>query len=132
MNKKLPAAEAKTLLAHARDAMANAICPRSGFAVGAAVRCADGTIVTGSNVESPTVLQSACAERVALLKALSDGQRAFTHIAIIAAKRPAVPPCGLCRQMLMEFAPELIVITADAAGEPRQRPLIELLPDPFL
>jgi len=132
MNQNLPVADARALLARARDALANAVAPWSGFAVGAALRGAEGAVVTGCNIESPTLLQEICAERVALLKALSDGHRAFTHIAVVTAKRPAVPPCGLCRQMLMEFAPDLIVITPNASGEPVQQPLAALLPDAFL
>jgi len=112
--------------------MAHSVSPWSGFPVGAALLCADGAIVTGCNIESPTLLHEICAERVALIKALSMGRRAFTHLAVTAAKRPAIAPCGVCRQMLMEFAPDLMVIAAGEDGQIRQRELRELLPDPFL
>ncbi len=132
MNQPLPIAEARDLLARARQALVHSLCLWSGFAVGAALRCADGTIVTGCNIESPTLLQEICAERVTLFKALSDGHRAFTHLAVVAGKKSGLPPCGVCRQLLIEFAPDLIVITPGDDGEPHQRPLAELLPEAFL
>ncbi len=128
----LPNDDARSLLAAARAAMSHSHAVWSKFPVGAALRCADGTIFTGCNVESPSLLQGACAERVALLKALSEGQRAFTHIAIVAEKRTAVSPCGLCRQMLFEFAPDLIVIVENENGEPLQKALSAFLPEPFV
>jgi len=132
MPKTLPADQARRLLAAAREAMANSISTWSNFPVGAALRCADGTVYTGCNVESASLLQVVCAERVALLKALSEGRREFTHLAIIAQKRPAISPCGLCRQMLFEFAPELMIVLEREDGEPVQKPLSSFLPDPFV
>ncbi|HPQ68045.1 MAG TPA: cytidine deaminase [bacterium] len=128
----LPIDDARSLLEAAREAMSHSHAVWSQFPVGAALRCADGTIFTGCNVESPSLLQGACAERVALLKALSEGQREFTHIAIVAEKRPAISPCGLCRQMLYEFAPDLIVIVENQDGEPIQEVLAAFLPEPFV
>lgn len=127
----LPNDDARSLLKAARAAMSHSLATWSQFPVGAALRCADGTVFTGCNVESPSLLQGVCAERVALLKALSEGKRSFTHIAIVAEEQATVSPCGLCRQMLYEFAPDLIVILEREGGEPVQRALAELLPEPF-
>jgi homotetrameric cytidine deaminase len=127
----LPENEAKMMLSEATAALAYSHAPVSGFRVGAALLAADGEIVRGCNVESPSVLQVFCAERVALLKALSEGLREFTHLAVVAEQRDPVQPCGLCRQMLMEFAPDLIVITRLADGSPRQIPLADYLPESF-
>jgi len=128
----LPADEARNLLTAARAAMNHAHAGCSRYPVGAALRCADGTIFTGCNVESPSLLQGVCAERVALLKALSEGRREFTHLALVADKRAGVSPCGLCRQMLFEFAPDLIVIVEDENGEPGYKALAAYLPEPFV
>jgi len=128
----LPADEARNLLTAARAAMNHAHAVWSRFPVGAALRCADGTIFTGCNVESPSLLQGVCAERVALLKALSEGRREFTHLAVVAERRAGVSPCGLCRQMLFEFAPDLIVIVEDENGEPGYKALAAYLPEPFV
>jgi cytidine deaminase len=76
-------------------------------------------------------LQVFCAERVALLKALSDGRRDFTHVAVVAEKAAPCAPCGLCRQMLLEFAPEINVLTQEADGRIIQRPLAAYLPHAF-
>lgn len=132
MSQPLPETQAKALLDQAEQAMVHAIATWSDFPVGAALRCDDGTVITGCNVESPTLLQEICAERVALYKALSEGHRRFSHVAIVTPKQPGKLPCGLCRQLLIEFAPDLIVVTADAEGNIKQVPLLELLPDAFL
>ena len=132
MNAPLPNAEARRLLAAAHDAMRFSAPHVSKFPVGAALHTMRGETITGCNIESPSLLQVFCAERVALLKALSEGHGDFTHIAVVAEKRALIAPCGLCRQMLMEFAPELIVITEDKNGEPHQKPLTEYLPEAFV
>lgn len=132
MPETLPADQARRLLETAREAMTHSVVTWSNFPVGAALRCADGTVFSGCNVESLSLLQVVCAERVALLKALSEGRGEFTHLAIVAAKRPAISPCGLCRQMLFEFAPELTIIVEREDGEPVQKPLGSFLPDPFV
>jgi cytidine deaminase len=111
--------------------MLDAVAVVSDFPVGAALRTDAGEIFTGCNVESRSLLQVFCAERVALLKALSAGARRFTHLAVVAAKQTPVAPCGLCRQMLAEFAPEVVVITEDSGGAVRQRPLSDYFPFPF-
>src|SRR6266496_6522835 len=86
-----------------------AVAPSSKFMVGAALLCDDGTIFTGCNIESPTYL-GICAERVALFKALSEGRRRFVAIGIVCGTNGACSPCGACRQLLWEFAPELEIV----------------------
>ncbi len=104
----------RTLVEAAIAASRNAYAPYSGYAVGAALQSADGTIYTGCNVENAAYPATICAERTALVKAVSEGQRAFTSIAVVT--RNGGSPCGVCRQMLYEFAPDLRVIIANQAG----------------
>jgi cytidine deaminase len=131
MNAPLSVEEARRLLGRGKDAMRLAVAPVSAFPVGAALRTAGGDVFVGCNVESRSLLQVVCAERVALLNALSAGARQFTHIAVTAAKAAPISPCGLCRQMLAEFAPDVIVVSEDATGEIVQRPLADYFPFPF-
>lgn len=131
MIKKLNKQAAKSLIEAARRAMKSSYSRQSGFPVGAALLCRDGEVVTGCNVESDSLLQVFCAERVALLKALSAGKRDFTHVAVVAEKAAPCTPCGLCRQMLLEFAPEIIVLTEETTGLIVQRPLLDYLPHAF-
>lgn len=86
--------------------------PYSGFPVGAALECADGTVFTGCNVENAAYGSSICAERTALVKAVSEGRREFTRIAVVGNSADYCWPCGACRQMLYEFAPGLTVLVA--------------------
>ena len=88
--------------------------PYSKFPVGAALLCADGTVFTGCNVENAAYGPSNCAERTAVFKAVSEGYRAFRRIAIAADTEDFCAPCGSCRQMLYEFAPELEVLVGKA------------------
>jgi cytidine deaminase len=125
-----PAAEA-ALVAAARDAETRAFAPYSSFTVGAALLLADGTIVTGCNIENATYGQTMCAERVALYKALSDGHRQFAAIAITAAVPRPTPPCGACRQLLWEFCGDIPVIMANADEVTMRTTLGALLPEPF-
>ena len=118
------------LLARAREAMAMAVSPSSNFRVGAALLCEDGSIFTGCNIESPTYL-GICAERVALFKALSEGQRSFKAIAIVCGTNGACSPCGACRQILWEFAPDLEVALDDGQGGVIQRRITDYFPEPF-
>ena len=119
------------LVEKAARAAENALAKVSGFRVGAAVLCADGRVFTGCNVESPSLLQVFCAERVALLKALSEGARDFWAIAVCAPTRPDVTPCGLCRQMLAEFAPGIRVLLATGEKGFRETTVEQLLPEAF-
>lgn len=120
----------KDLLAKARAAREMAVAPSSKFKVGAALLCDDGSVFTGCNIESPTYL-GICAERVALFKALSEGRRGFTVIAIAGGANGGCPPCGACRQVLWEFAPDLEVLLDDANGSYVQRRIIDYFPEPF-
>lgn len=117
------------LIGLAREAMAFSYSPYSHFQVGAALLCRDGRVFTGCNIENASYGATNCAERTALFKAVSEGEREFIAIAITAEK--AAPwPCGLCRQALNEFAPALRVIVA--WGDQRdEAPLSHLLPHGF-
>ncbi|GBC77929.1 Cytidine deaminase [bacterium HR08] len=119
------------LIERATAARALAYAPYSEFAVGAAVLTADGRVFTGCNVENASYGLAICAERVALFKAVSEGARAFHRLAVVADTEVLVSPCGACRQVLWEFAPDLIVIVANLQGQMRVRPLRDLLPEPF-
>lgn len=94
----------KQLIQKAYEAQAYAYVPYSDFAVGAALLCADGTIVTGCNIENAAYTPTSCAERTAVCKAVSEGRRAFRAIAIVGGHGQYLAPCGVCRQVLMEFA----------------------------
>ncbi len=118
------------LLAAARAARASAYAPYSNFAVGAAVRAEDGTIVTGCNVENASYGLGICAERNALTTAVAQGLRRFTEIAIAGPAGIATAPCGACRQFIAEFDPAL-PITYTGPGEPVRTTLAHLLPESF-
>jgi cytidine deaminase len=119
------------LVAAARRARENAHAQFSQFKVGAALEAADGTVITGCNVENATYGLTICAERVAMFKAISEGHRAFTRIAIVADTPTLTPPCGACRQILWEFGGNLEVILANLASEQATHSLQTLLPFPF-
>jgi len=119
------------LVAAARRAREFAHAPFSRFKVGAALEAADGTIITGCNVENATYGLTVCAERVAVLKAVSEGHRAFRRIAIVADAGEPTPPCGACRQILWEFGGNLEVILANLEEETGRHRLADLLPLPF-
>lgn len=104
----------EALVAAAIDAARHAYAPYSNYPVGAALLAADGQVYTGCNVENAAYPATICAERTALVKAVSEGQRRFTAVAV--ATRSGGAPCGLCRQMLYEFAPDLTVHIADFDG----------------
>ena len=108
-----------------------AYVPYSKFPVGAALLCADGTVFTGCNVENAAYGSTICAERTALVKAVSEGHRAFTTLAVAGKSRDYCWPCGACRQMLYEFAPGLTVLVARGDGDYVKLPLRELLPHGF-
>ncbi len=108
-----------------------AYCPYSHFAVGAALECADGTVFTGCNIENAAYSPTLCAERVAVGKAVSAGRRDFVRIAVAGSSTAPCAPCGVCRQVLSEFAPELEVICLGSEGAERTLTLRELLPAGF-
>ena len=96
----------------AKDAAKNAFAPFSNFHVGAALLASDGRIFTGCNVENSSYGATICAERTALVKAISEGSRRFAAIAVVSQDGEAWP-CGICRQVLYEFSPEMLVITGN-------------------
>ncbi|MBC7222191.1 cytidine deaminase [Candidatus Bipolaricaulota bacterium] len=119
------------LVRKAVEARARAYAPYSGFSVGAALLSKDGRVFTGCNVENASYGLTVCAERVALFKALSEGAREFVALAVACGEGPC-SPCGACRQVLYEFAPDLLLIMADKDGKTwRTARLFELLPHGF-
>ena len=123
-----PAAELLVAARHARDF---AVAPYSNFQVGAALRTADGQVITGCNVENATYGLTVCAERVAMFKALSEGHRRFKRVVVVADTADPTPPCGACRQILWEFGGDLEVILANLRRETGRLALRDLLPLPF-
>ncbi len=117
------------LIAKAMEAREKAHAPYSHFAVGAALLARSGRIYTGCNVENASYGLSICAERVAIFKAVSEGERDFEAIAVVTEK--GVTPCGACRQVLLEFGEDIQVIAADETGGYRVFALQELLPEAF-
>ena len=126
-----PDAAQARLIDAARAVRLRAHAPFSGFRVGAALLGADGRIVTGCNVENATYGLTVCAERVALFKALSEGHRRFTHIAVVADTAEPTPPCGACRQLLWEFGGDLEVVLGNLQRETARHRLADLFPHPF-
>lgn len=115
----------------ARRARDNAVAPYSNFAVGAALLLASGEIVSGCNIENATYGLTICAERVALVKALSDGHRRFTAVAVAADAGRPTPPCGACRQLLWEYCGDIPVVMANSREITMRTSLGALLPEPF-
>jgi cytidine deaminase len=121
----------QALLAAAVDARTHARARYSGFMVGAALETADGQVVAGCNIENASYGLTLCAERVALVKALSDGHGLFTRIAIVADTETLTPPCGPCRQLLWEYCGDLDIILGNLSGTTARYRLSALLPLPF-
>jgi cytidine deaminase len=119
------------LVAAARAARDHAVAPYSGFRVGAALLTADGVIYGGCNVENATYGLTVCAERVALLKALSEGARQFVAVAVVADTDAPTPPCGACRQLLWEYCGDIPVTMANLTRVSAVHQLGALLPLPF-
>lgn len=119
------------LIEAARHAREQAVASFSGFKVGAALETDEGKIVTGCNIENATYGLTICAERVAMFKALSEGHRRFSRVAIVADTEAPTPPCGACRQILWEFGGNLEVILANLSHQTGTFALKDLLPLPF-
>ena len=108
-----------------------AYCPYSHFAVGAALECADGTVFTGCNIENAAFSPTICAERTAVAKAVSEGHTDFVRIVVAGRCEDFCVPCGVCRQVLREFAPDLEIICLNGKGEEQIFTLPQLLPHSF-
>jgi cytidine deaminase len=119
------------LLENAKTARLRSIAPFSNFLVGAAVKTSAGKVYTGCNVESASYGLTVCAERVAIWKALSEGERVFTELAIVADTATLTPPCGTCRQIIWEFAKNATIILGNLHGETQTVSIRELLPRAF-
>lgn len=121
----------RELIRLAGEAREYAYAPYSGFRVGAALECTDGTVYTGCNVENAAYGCTICAERTAVVKAVSEGRRSFLRIAVIGSTDEYCMPCGSCRQVLSEFTGDPEVLAAKADGSFVRFPLSELLPKQF-
>ena len=129
---KLAPPSSEELIRKAWEARAHAYVPFSGFRVGAALLAADGRIFAGCNVEGANYSLTVCAERVALLKAVSEGVRAFRAIAVAAVSDAPTPPCGSCRQLLWELCGDIPVYASNVEGQlAREWRLGALLPEAF-
>ncbi len=115
----------------ARAARERAIAPYSTFRVGAALLTKDGRVYGGCNIENASYGLTVCAERVALLKALSEGEREFSLIAVVADTERPTPPCGPCRQLLWEYCGDIPVVMANLTGVTARHQMRDLLPLPF-
>src|SRR6476661_4790647 len=124
-------ADQNVLIAAAGSAREHAYAPFSNFRVGAAVRAKSGRIFTGCNVENATYGLTLCAERVAVFKAISEGERGFDAVAVVADTDVLTPPCGSCRQILWEFCGDAEVILANLQGKVEFYKLAALFPKPF-
>ena len=119
-----------TLIEAARAVQHRAYAPYSNFQVGAALEASDGTVYLGCNVENASYGLTNCAERAAIAAAIAAGRNRFTRIAIATDADPPAAPCGACRQVLAEFAPDLVVDSVGSAGH-RRWTMADLLPDSF-
>ena len=119
------------LIAAAAEARERAHVPFSHFQVGAALETATGEIVTGCNIENASYGLTLCAERVAIFKAVSDGQREFSALAVVVDTDELTPPCGACRQIIWEFCGDIPVTMANLKGRVETMRMSELLPKAF-
>lgn len=118
----------KKLYEKALEARKNAYAPFSGFKVGAALLTEDDSIYTGVNIENSSFGATICAERTAFVKAISEGHRKFRAIAVTAGSEQESLPCGICRQFMYEFSPQIEVITGTDIDKLNTRTLEELMP----
>lgn len=119
------------LIEAAKKARLQSVAPFSNFLVGAAVRTAEGKVYVGCNVESASYGLTVCAERVAIWKALSEGEREFTELAVVTDTESLTPPCGTCRQIIWEFCKGATLVLANLNGETEVVSIKELLPRAF-
>jgi len=121
----------ESLIETAKRARMQSVAPFSNFQVGAAVKTVDGKVYTGCNVESASYGLTVCAERVAIWKALSEGERHFTDLAVVADTETLTPPCGTCRQIIWEFARGARIVFANLEGKSEEFQIADLLPRAF-
>lgn len=121
----------KTLIDMALKAMENAYAPYSGFKVGAALLCSDKKVYTGCNIENSSYGASNCAERTAIFKAVSEGEREFEKIAIVSSSGDFTFPCGICRQVLSEFMYDKTVVLFSEKDGIREFKVKDFLPEAF-
>jgi cytidine deaminase len=127
-----PGSRQRTVLAErAMAAMERAYAPYSKFRVGAALLASDGSITEGCNVENASYPAGICAERGAISAAIARGVRDFTAIVIATEAEHPTPPCGMCRQVMMEFAPQLEVVSVTRGGVSARWTMSDLLPEAF-
>src|SRR5450432_40097 len=119
------------LITAAKQARENAHAPYSNFRVGAALRSSSGRIFGGCNVENATYGLTVCAERVAIFKAISEGERGFSAIAVVTDTDSLTPPCGACRQLIWEFCGDVPVTMANLSGKRETIQMKDLFPKPF-
>lgn len=127
----MSAHDAKALIAAAQQARDQSIALFSNFRVGAALETTDGKIYTGCNIESASYGLTVCAERVAIWKALSEGERHFRRLAIVADTETLTPPCGTCRQIIWEFCRDATILLANLRGDVESDEVRDLLPRAF-
>ena len=123
--------ELAALVGQAREVRQRAAAPYSNFLVGSALETGGGEIFTGCNVENASYGLTICAERVAAFKAVSEGHRSFTRIAIVSDTETLTPPCGACRQVLWELCGDIEVVLADLGDRVETMKMADLLPRPF-
>jgi cytidine deaminase len=123
--------EFDVLISAARQARENAHAPFSDFRVGAALRAGSGRVYTGCNIENATLGLTCCAERVAIFKAMSEGERDFNAIAVVTDVDRLTPPCGACRQLIWEFCGDIPVLLANLQGKVEKETSAGLLPRQF-
>ena len=123
--------EFDSLISAAKTARENAHAPFSNFKVGAALRTTTGKVFGGCNVENATYGLTVCAERVAIFKAISEGERKFDAIAVVTDTDTLTPPCGACRQLIWEFCGDVPVIMSNLKGNVETFRMSQLFPKPF-
>jgi len=123
------------LVSMAKEAMTHAYVPYSGYKVGAALLCKDGTVYSGCNIENASFSPTVCAERVAFFKAVYDGHQDFSAIAVCGGKDGIItslfPPCGVCRQVMREFCEDDFLVYMAGPDGFEARTLAQILPDSF-
>jgi cytidine deaminase len=121
----------QSLIETATAARLQSVAPFSNFLVGAALRTKAGKVYTGCNIESASYGLTVCAERVAIWKALSEGERDFTDLVVVADTESLTPPCGTCRQIIWEFAKHARITLANLRGQREEVSIKDLLPRAF-